>query len=86
VAEEKKEEWEEHELHIKRAEIPVYVEPGVRRTQIAVTFWSDRIPPQTVFIWKDEYSKEKEAEAIKKKIEEVLGTKVETMKVRIKRR
>jgi len=62
------------------------VEPGVRRTQIAITFWSDRIPPQTVFIWKDEYSKEKEAEAIKKKIEEVLGTKVETMKVRIKRR
>ena len=50
MAEEKKEEWEEHELHIKRAEIPVYVEPGVTRTQIAITFWSDRIPPQTVFI------------------------------------
>ncbi len=80
-----KEEWEEHELRIKRAEIPIYVEPGVTRIQYAITFWSDTIRPMTVFIWKDEWSPEKEREAIAKKIQEELGAEVETLKIRLRR-
>jgi len=85
VAKKPEEKWEEHELKIRRTEIPVFVEPGVTRIQYAITFWSDEIRPMTIFMWKDEWSKEKEAEAIAQKMREELGATVETMKVRIKR-
>jgi hypothetical protein len=81
--EEKKEEVKEEELEIRRTEIPVYVEPNVVRNQYAISFWSATIPPQTIFIWKDEWSKEKEREEIAKKIKEYFSTTTEKVKIRI---
>jgi hypothetical protein len=80
--EEKREEVREEELTIRRTEIPVLVEPGVWRTQLAITFYSDTIPPMTIFMWKDEWSKEKELEEIKKAIERAAKPSEEKVKIR----
>jgi len=81
--EKEKEKGEEQELEIRRTEIPIYVEPNVIRYQYAISFWSDKIPPQTIFIWKDEWTKEKEMEEIAKKIKEFYGSTTEKVKIRI---
>ena len=80
--EEKKEEVREEELTIRRTEIPVLVEPGVWRTQLAITFYSETIPPMTIFMWKDEWSKEKELEEIKKAITGAAKPSEEKVKIR----
>lgn len=78
-----KKEPEELELNITRTEIPILIEPGVYRTQYAITFWSAEIPPTTIFIWKDEWSPEKEAKAIADKIKEIREAKPKTVKIRL---
>ncbi|MEM2196596.1 MAG: hypothetical protein QXI11_02015 [Thermoproteota archaeon] len=85
MSEKKEVKVEEIELEIRRSEIPVFIEPGVYRTQLAITFWSREIPPQTVFIWKDEYTPEKERELIAEKLKEFLKGTTEKVKVRIER-
>lgn len=88
MAEEEKteEKVEEIELNIKRTEIPVFVEPDVTRIQYAITFWGPGVPPTTIFMWKDEWSKEKEAELIAEKLKEIMGETTEKVKVKIVRR
>jgi len=81
----KKEEVREEELVIRRTRIPVLIEPGVFRNQLAITFYSDTIPPQTIFIWEDEWSKEKELEEIRKAIEQAAKTTEERVKIRFVR-
>lgn len=81
----KKEEVEEHELKITRTVVPVYVEPNVVREQYVISFYSDKISPQFIYIWKDEWTEDKEKELIAKKIKEALATKTETVKVIIKK-
>jgi len=54
--------------------------------QYAITFWGPGIPPTTIFMWKDEWSKEKEAEAIAEKLKEIMGETTEKIKVKIVRR
>jgi hypothetical protein len=71
VAKPEEKKKEELELEISRTTIPIFIEPGVTREQVVVTFWSREILPTTIFIWKDEWSEEKELELIKKKIEEM---------------
>jgi len=85
LAEKREAKAEEIELEIRRSEIPVFIEPGVYRIQLAITFWSREIPPQTVFIWKDEYTPEKERELIAEKLREVLRATTEKLRVRIER-
>jgi hypothetical protein len=66
------------EVNVRRTEIDIYVEPGVVRKQLAITYWSNTLPPETIFMWKDEWTKEKEekaiAESIKKRMEAKGGT------------
>ena len=85
MAEEKPEAKEiVEELRVTRTLERVWVEPGVSRERYMITFWSDRIPPQTIYIWKDEYSEEKERELIAQKIKEYYQSSKPSMKVRIK--
>jgi hypothetical protein len=72
---------QEIELNISRTEIDMYIEPGVTRKQYAITFWSASIPPRTIFIWKDEWSPEKELEEIKKEIEKMKQERAKTVKL-----
>ena len=83
--EQKKPQEVEEELIVRRSEIPVMVEPGVFRTQLVITFYSETIPPTTIFMWKDEWTPEKEREEIRKAIEEAARTTEERVKVRISR-
>jgi len=72
---------EEIELRISRTEIDIFIEPGVTRKQYAITFWSPEIPPHTIFMWKDEWSPEKEIEAIKKEIERMKKERPSTVRI-----
>jgi hypothetical protein len=83
--EEKKPQEVEEELVIRRSEIPVMIEPGVFRTQLAITFYSQTIRPTTIFMWKDEWTKEKELAEIKKAIESMGKTSEERVKIKIVR-
>jgi len=78
VAEEKRKEME---LTIKRTEIEIPIEIGKSRTQYAITFWSETLAPQTIFMWKDEWTPEKEKEEILKRIKEIMSAKTEKMKI-----
>jgi hypothetical protein len=48
----------------RRTEIDIYVEPGVVRKQLAITYWNETLSPSTIFMWEDEWSPEKEDKAI----------------------
>ena len=62
-----------------REEIVTYPKINQPAYQIAVTYATKDLPPKTIFIPKEEYSKEKEAELIKKDIEERRKTTPETL-------
>ena len=72
---------QELELNVTRTEIDIFIEPGVSRKQYAITFWAPNIPPRTIFIWKDEWSPQKEVEEIKKEIERMKAEKPRTVKI-----
>ena len=59
-------------VRVKRSKIPIRVQPDLVRYQLAITFYTDKIPPQTIFMWEDEWSPEKEREEIMKRIKAML--------------
>lgn len=74
---------EEIDVNVTRTEIPILIEPGVFRTQLAITFWSNTIPPTTIFMWKDEWTPEKEAQAIAQEIKKLKEQRTGTTRVRL---
>jgi len=79
VAEEEKVEYEVE--IIDRREIITY--PRIRQpvTTIAITYVAAGLPPETLFIPKEEYTVEVEKKRIRKRIEERLAFEPEVYKV-----
>jgi hypothetical protein len=73
---------EEEEIQIRRREVDVLVELGKYRKQKIITFWSETIPPETIFIWSDEWTPEKEKELIEKRIKEISAEERGTLKIK----
>jgi len=71
------------DVSIRRTEIDIYVEPGVVRKQLAITYWSPTLPPSTLFMWEDEWSEEKEKKAIAEDIKKRMGAQGGTATITI---
>ncbi len=66
---------------LARHELTLYPKPGQPVRYIAVTYLAPGMPPRTIYIPKDEYSKEREKDLIRKDIEEYEKAKPETITV-----
>jgi hypothetical protein len=71
------------DVSIRRTEIDIYVEPGVVRKQLAITYWNETLAPSTLFMWKDEWSEEKEKKAIAEDIKKRMGAQGGTSTITI---
>jgi len=66
---------------IGRKDITTFPKLGKAKIQVVVTYSTADIPPTAIFIDKEEYTKEKEAQLIKQDIARKRKAKVETIKV-----
>ena len=66
---------------LSREKIVTYPKIRQPKETIAVTFVAPGLPPATVFIPADEYSKEREIEEIRKKIEELKRMQPEEVEI-----
>jgi len=55
-------------VKVRRSKVPIWVRPDFVRYQYIITFWTDRMPPQTITMWEDEWSEEKERSLIQEYI------------------
>jgi len=71
---------EKVQVRVRRSKVPIWVRPDLVRHQVIITFWTEKIPPQTITMWEDEWSEEKEKQAIAeyiKRFEQAGGGSVE---------
>jgi len=74
----------EYEIEIlNRSEVVTFPRLGEARPVVIVTYAAAGLPPASVTIPKEEYSKEKEIEVIKEDLKKRLKFKSETYKVKL---